>query len=168
MGIVWRTTTMPIVCRVLLPGEWTEEGDTCAIQEMAHSSMPQYIADLARRLDDYLEGKECTFSLSHLDLKQCSSFQRNVLLAEFGIPRGHVSTYGKIAAHLGIPGGARAVGNALGANPFPIIIPCHRAVRADGAIGGYRGGVGMKRKLLEIDGVRFGKSGKVLMERIWY
>ncbi|HQO79253.1 MAG TPA: MGMT family protein, partial [Thermodesulfobacteriota bacterium] len=69
--------------------------------------------------------------------------------------------------HIGIAGSSRAVGTALAKNPFPIIIPCHRAVRANGALGGYQGGIGMKRALLEMEGVEFA-GDKVLMLRVYY
>ncbi len=90
-------------------------------------------------------GEPVRFTLGLLDLGQCPPFQRRVLLAEYGIPRGRVSTYGRLAAGLGAPGAARAVGTALARNPFPIIIPCHRTVRADGDPGGFRGGAPPKR-----------------------
>jgi methylated-DNA-[protein]-cysteine S-methyltransferase len=79
-----------------------------------------------------------------------------------------VSTYGRIAAHLGIPGGARAVGNALATNPFPIVIPCHRAIRSDGTLGGYQGGLAMKRALLEQEGVTIDERDKVVSPRLCY
>jgi methylated-DNA-[protein]-cysteine S-methyltransferase len=101
-------------------------------------------------------------------MKQCSEFQRRVLLAEYGIRRGWVSTYGRIARHLGMPQGARAVGSALAHNPFPIIIPCHRAIAADGSLGGYQGGPEMKRSLLEMEGIAFGANGRVQVERFYY
>ncbi len=90
------------------------------------------------------------------------------MLAEHGIPRGWVSTYGRIAARLGVPGGARAVGNALAKNLFPIVIPCHRAVRSGGKLGGYQGGLEMKRALLKMEGVGFTPSGKVALEKVYY
>ena len=74
-----------------------------------------------------------------VDLDSCSRFQQHVLLEESRIPRGKVSTYGRIASRLGIPKGARAVGRALGTNRFPLVVPCHRAVRSDGAVGGFQG-----------------------------
>uniref|UniRef100_UPI00257F7FDB methylated-DNA--[protein]-cysteine S-methyltransferase n=1 Tax=Candidatus Borrarchaeum sp. TaxID=2846742 RepID=UPI00257F7FDB len=83
-------------------------------------------------------------------------------------PRGWISTYKRIAEYIGIPNGARAVGNALARNPFPIIIPCHRAVKTDGSLGGYQGGVKMKRVLLEMEGVRFSDKGKIIMNRVYY
>jgi methylated-DNA-[protein]-cysteine S-methyltransferase len=92
----------------------------------------------------------------------CPGFQRRVLLAEHGIPRGSVSSYSRIASHLGVERGARAVGSALATNPFPILIPCHRAIRSDGTLGGYQGGLKMKRTLLEMEGVAFDGSGRVL------
>ena len=97
-----------------------------------------------------------------------ADFQQQVLKAEHRIPRGYVSTYGRIARHLGVPGGARAVGNALAKNPFPIVVPCHRALRSDGSIGGFQGGLAMKRQLLAWEGARFSPAGKVLMDRTWY
>jgi len=69
---------------------------------------------------------------------------------------------------LGTPGAGRAVGNALARNPFPLVIPCHRAVRSDGALGGYQGGVQMKRKLLALEGVAFRDALHVSLERVWY
>jgi methylated-DNA-[protein]-cysteine S-methyltransferase len=73
-----------------------------------------------------------------------------------------------MAEHLGVPGGARAVGRALARNPFPVVIPCHRAVRTDGDLGGYQGGVPMKRALLEMEGVAFTEAGRVRMDRVHY
>jgi methylated-DNA-[protein]-cysteine S-methyltransferase len=103
-----------------------------------------------------------------LDFSQCTPFQRSVLLAESGIPRGYVSTYGRIARYIGGPSGARAIGNALAHNPFPLVIPCHRALRQDGDPGGFQGGGEMKRGLLRLEGIRFWKDNRVIMEDVWY
>jgi methylated-DNA-[protein]-cysteine S-methyltransferase len=89
-------------------------------------------------------------------------------LAEHRIPRGWVSTYGRIAKSLAVPRGARAVGSALSHNPFPIIIPCHRALRSNGELGGFQGGLAMKRALLELEGVQFSPTGRVLTDRVYY
>lgn len=168
MGIVWKTPNPPKVESILLPGEKVASRTTPAVIEIDVPGSPPLIRDIAACLDRALEGKPAPFDLGNVNLSQCSPFQRSVLIAEFNIPRGRISTYGRIAAHLGIPHGARAVGNALGANPFPIIIPCHRAVRSDGSIGGYRGGNRMKRALLEREGIQFGESGKVIMNSVFY
>ena len=109
-----------------------------------------------------LRGEARDLPLESSDLGTCSVFQQRVLRAEHAIPRGSVSTYGAIAAHLGASGSARAVGRALATNPFPIIVPCHRAIRADGYLGGYQGGVEMKRALLEMEGVSLTSDGRVV------
>lgn len=116
----------------------------------------------------FFAGKPVRFALDDVALHQCSDFQRRVLLAEYAIPRGSVSTYGLIARHLGVPGAARAVGSALAHNPFPILIPCHRAIGSDGALGGYQGGIVMKRRLLEMEGISFTHAGRVVAPRIHY
>ncbi len=102
------------------------------------------------------------FSLVWQETEARPRVQR-VLRAEHQIPRGWVSAYGRIAAHLGVSGGARAVGNALAQNPFPILIPRHRAIRADGSLGGYQGGAAMKRTLREREGLTFSPAGKVIL-----
>lgn len=99
-----------------------------------------------------------------LDVSAVSSFQYRVLKAEYAIPYGRVSTYGALAEKIGNPGAARAVGTALARNPFPIIIPCHRTIGADHSLGGFQGGIAMKRRLLELEGVRFRADGRVMPE----
>jgi methylated-DNA-[protein]-cysteine S-methyltransferase len=85
------------------------------------------------------------------------------------IPMGKVTTYGAIAKAIGLPGAARAVGQVLGANPNPIVVPCHRVVRSDGVLGGYSGGEGprTKAKLLAHEGVQV-KAGKVNLDRFLF
>jgi methylated-DNA-[protein]-cysteine S-methyltransferase len=123
---------------------------------------------LAEQIQSCLKGEAVDFQVSLIDLGECSEFQREVLLAEHKIPRGWVSTYGRIAQSLGVPGAARAVGTALSRNPFPIIIPCHRTVRSNGDLGGFGGGLKMKRELLELEGVQFSTTGRVLTDRFYY
>jgi methylated-DNA-[protein]-cysteine S-methyltransferase len=125
------------------------------------------VGAVADDVSRFLAGLDVRFSLDAVALDTCTEFQRRVLLAEYGIPRGYVSTYDRIAGHVGCPGGARAVGGALASNPFPIVIPCHRAVRSDGSLGGYQGGTEMKRRLLQMEGIGF-NGGKVDMKRVYY
>ena len=121
------------------------------------------IADLIKA---YLEGEDVKFSLNIVDLSLCSKFQQSVLRAQYAIPRGSVSTYGLIAAHVGAPDGARAVGNALAGNPFPIIVPCHRTVLSNLHLGGFQSGAEMKRVLLEREGICFDHAGRVTANAI--
>lgn len=123
---------------------------------------------VARDLEAFLRGEEIRFSLQMVCMNLCPEFQRGVLLAEREIPRGAVSTYTRIAGHLNNPNGARAAGNALAKNPFPIIIPCHRAIRTDRSLGGYQGGLEMKRSLLEMEGIEFDGTGRVVIKDLYY
>jgi methylated-DNA-[protein]-cysteine S-methyltransferase len=126
------------------------------------------IDGVASAIGRFLAGEDVAFSLDIAAMDTCPAFQQDVLRAEHAIPRGRVSTYGLIARHLGRPGAARAVGNALAANPFPLLVPCHRAVRAGGSLGGYQGGPNMKRILLEREGIAFDKAGRVAVSRFHY
>jgi methylated-DNA-[protein]-cysteine S-methyltransferase len=104
-------------------------------------------------LDEYLRGRRTAFSVP-VDLRHVTSFQRSVLEAAQSVPRGQVATYGDIGRSIGKPGAARAVGQALGSNPVPIVVPCHRVLASDGSLGGYsgRGGLRTKRRLLALEG----------------
>jgi len=126
------------------------------------------ILHLANLMQSFLSGQLVKFDLNLLAFETCSNFQQRVLLAENNIPRGWVSTYGRIGKYIGVSKGARAVGNALAGNPFPIIIPCHRAIRSDRTLGGYQGGMEMKRALLEFEGIKISKTGKVITPRYYY
>lgn len=107
---------------------------------------------LARELSDYATGRTRSFTVP-IDLAGLTPFQRRVLKATARVPYGEVASYGKIAAAIGNPGSSRAVGNALGSNPVPILIPCHRIIGADGRIGGFTGGLRAKRRLLAMEGI---------------
>lgn len=126
------------------------------------------IDQLADKIEAFLGGEDIRFSLDMVSIEICPPFQKRVLEAEYGIPRGSISTYGRIAAHIGTPKGARAVGTALAKNPYPIIIPCHRAIRSDHTLGGFQGGLQMKRALLAHEGIQFSDEGKIISGRIYY
>ncbi len=126
------------------------------------------IDKVAMSIQSYLEGEVINFSLNVVDLSKCTKFQQSVLRAQYAIPRGFVSTYGLIAAHVGAPGGARAVGNVMAGNPFPIIIPCHRTVLSNFHLGGFQSGAKMKRALLEREGIVFDKTGRVICKVLHY
>jgi methylated-DNA-[protein]-cysteine S-methyltransferase len=111
---------------------------------------PGRLDEPRRELDDYFDGRRREFDLP-LDRRLMSDFMRRVLSATAAIPFGSVSTYGAVAREAGSPRGYRAAGNALGSNPMPIVIPCHRVLHGDGGIGGYTGGLERKRTLLELE-----------------
>jgi len=123
---------------------------------------------VANNIERFLNGDDIRFSLEMVCMGLCSEFQQAVLRAEYGIPRGSISSYQRIARHLGSPNGARVVGNALANNAVPIIIPCHRAIRSDRSLGGYQGGLQMKRTLLEMEGIRFDAVGRVATKDFFY
>ncbi len=167
--ILWRYGHEgPQVVRIILPTEAEASGEILRGEIFRTiQGSPRVIATLCARVSDFLGGKPVVFSLDLLDFSVCGDFQRRVLLAEFQVPRGRVTTYGHLARKIGSPGAARAVGGALANNPFPLIIPCHRAIRADGHLGGYRGGLPMKRVLLEMEGVIVDQRNRVPGRFLW-
>ncbi|MGW5124629.1 methylated-DNA--[protein]-cysteine S-methyltransferase [Streptomyces sp. NPDC004069] len=111
------------------------------------------LAEAIRQVRAYFAGERRDFELP-LDWSLISGFNRQVLreLAS-GVPYGTVVGYGDLADRVGQPGAAQAVGAAMGANPLPVIVPCHRVVESDGGIGGFGGGLEAKRRLLALEGV---------------
>lgn len=105
------------------------------------------------RIRDYFRGKPVDFE-DKLDLSAGTVFQRSVWAACRHVPYGETRSYSWIARQIGKPGASRAVGNALGKNPVPIIVPCHRVLAADGGIGGFSGGLKAKRRLLKLEGIQ--------------
>lgn len=106
---------------------------------------------IERQLTEYLEGRRRVFELD-LDLRG-TDFQKEVWGAVAAVPYGQTATYGEIAHLIGRPRASRAVGAANGANPIPIVIPCHRVIGADGSLTGYGGGLPTKRRLLALEGL---------------
>lgn len=125
----------------------------CALEDDPSGTIPEADAliDEARaQLTSYFAGTRREFALP-LDTP-ATAFQRRVWDALLEIPYGQTRSYGQIAAQLGMPGGARAVGMANGANRIAIIVPCHRVIESTGALRGYGGGLERKRYLLELEG----------------
>ena len=153
----------PMVTGILLtdPGKKRDMSLESTFTDLSRSSCRE-IEELLNQIEAFSDGERIDFSTDILRLRDCSGFQQKVLLAESSIPRGRISSYGHISAHLGIPGGARAVGTALATNPFPLVIPCHRVIRSDGSLGGYQGGLEMKRVLLEKEGIAFNQKNQAV------
>lgn len=120
----------------------------------------QSVTPVVDELASYFSGDRTTFDLG-VDLKGVTDFTRSVLRATSYIPYGKVTTYGEIATMINKPGASRAVGNALGRNPVPVVIPCHRVVLSNGGMGWYTGGPHIKEALLDIEGVRLRTGHRV-------
>jgi methylated-DNA-[protein]-cysteine S-methyltransferase len=128
-----------------------------ALTQIASRVSPRVLEDPAaldeprRQLDEYFAGRRRHFELP-LDWSLIQGFTRDVLDRTARIPYGKVATYGEVARDIGRPRASRATGNALGANPIPIVVPCHRVIRSGGALGNYGGGPERKVQLLELEG----------------
>jgi methylated-DNA-[protein]-cysteine S-methyltransferase len=127
------------------------------LERFARELSPRVVAaaratDAARKeLDEYFGGARRRFDVG-VDRRLMSPFVRKVMGATSRVSYGHVATYGSIAAEIGRPSAARAVGAALGANPVPVVLPCHRIVGAGGRLTGYGGGLPRKEFLLRLEG----------------
>jgi methylated-DNA-[protein]-cysteine S-methyltransferase len=152
-GSLLAATTRRGLVRLAFPEESTDS----VLERIARRLSPRIVEAAApldpvrRELEDYFTGRRRTFDLS-LDWSLIGPFGRRVLRVTSEIPYGGVLSYAEVAAEAGSPRGSRAAGNALGSNPIPIVIPCHRVLRSGGALGGYGGGLERKRWLLELEG----------------
>jgi methylated-DNA-[protein]-cysteine S-methyltransferase len=132
-------------------------GDDEVLEELARRVSPRVLEAPARldpvrrELDEYFEGRREEFDVP-IDWSHLAGFTREVLRATANIGFGEVSTYAGVAAEAGSPRAVRAAGNALGANPMPVVVPCHRVLRTGGKLGGYTGGLEKKEYLLRLEG----------------
>ncbi|KQC07762.1 MAG: hypothetical protein APR62_06070 [Smithella sp. SDB] len=168
--IVWSgSKDQPLIVNILLSmPDFPAENRAVRLFPDSQKCSCKEIDKIASSISAYLEGENISFPFDIVDISRCSEFQRSVLRAQYAIPRGRVSTYGLIAAHVGLAGGARAVGNVMAANPFPLIIPCHRTILSGHQLGGFGGGIEMKQALLTNEGVIFDEKGRVICRRLHY
>lgn len=122
------------------------------LSSLAGAAPSPELLRLGRRLERYFAGEPVRFDVP-LDLSSGTPFQRRAWRACVRIPYGETRSYGELARMAGCPRGARAAGGAMGANPLPVVIPCHRVICADGSLGGYGLGLPLKRTLLRLEGV---------------
>lgn len=143
-------------------GTFGVEGDDDAVvaiylpheaRRASRGAAPRAVARTVAQLTEYFAGRRQRFDVP-LAAHDATAFQQKVWSTLRAIPYGEVMTYGEVAAASGHPGAQRAVGNANHANPWPVIVPCHRVVAANG-LGGYGGGDEVKRYLLALEGVNF-------------
>ena len=167
IGVVGVAMDENVITEVLLPRDvdtnarfadtckWDEEGEDAIEQNMAGvsrnlpSSLPPLVKVVFAQIRDYLAGERSIFTLPiRLD---GTPFQRRVWDALQEIPYGTVTSYGEIASRIGTPRAVRAVGAACGRNPIPLLVPSHRVVGKQGQLTGFRGGLELKRRLLELE-----------------
>lgn len=152
-GTLLGATTRKGLVRLAFP----EEDVDATLEGLAQRISPRIIEapaaldDVRRELEEYFTGARRAFALAQ-DWTLMSAFAKRVLGVTYEIPYGRVLTYAEVAAEAGSPRGSRAAGNALGSNPIPIVVPCHRVLRTGGSLGGYGGGLDRKRWLLELEG----------------
>jgi len=148
---------LAVTRRGLVRVAFPEEDVDSVLERLARRISPRIVEAAAaldpvrRELEEYFGGRRREFGLA-LDWRLVGEFGRRVLGVTSEIPYGGVMSYAEVAADAGSPRGSRAAGNALGSNPIPIVIPCHRVLRTGGALGGYGGGLERKRWLLELEG----------------
>ena len=138
--------------RILLPGEGKNPSD----QELFPDDGRPAPAELARMVIDSLNGVQFQLPWDSLSWEGITSLQQMVYVQTAAIPYGSLATYGEIAERIGRPKACRFVGSALAKNPFPILIPCHRVIRSDNKLGGFGGGVVLKRLLIDFEAKQAG------------
>jgi methylated-DNA-[protein]-cysteine S-methyltransferase len=164
LDVAYRTVDTPVGPLLLAATEqglvrvaYPNQGHDAVLQALADRISPRVLHaparldPVARQLDDYFAGRRRHFDVP-LDWRLSTGFRATVLhhLAT-DVDYGHTASYGALAALAGNPRAVRAVGTACATNPLPVVVPCHRVVRSDGAIGNYAGGVEAKRTLLELE-----------------
>ncbi len=145
LGIITGHFTSAGLAVLRLPGP----GEAAGLSEAPADAR---VRALFAALDAFFGREPETFASIPLDLSAGTPFRQAVWRAAMEVPHGSTSTYGALAARIGKPGAARAVGQALGANPVPILVPCHRFLAADGGLGGFSCGLEWKRALLAAEG----------------
>jgi O-6-methylguanine DNA methyltransferase len=155
IGVLWMACSEQGICKVLFPSEGAKAvlDRWIAVHMPAHelTTTSALLERASAELSEYFAGTRHEFTLP-LDF-QGSSFHQRVWLALTQIPYGHTVSYGNLARSLGAPKAARAVGAACGANPVPIIAPCHRVLGSDGSLHGFGGGLPVKAWLLRHEGL---------------
>ena len=151
-GPVYLARTQRGVCRVSFRRTEDDFMRELERRELFPERAASQLTREMRELEDYFSGRSKRFQVP-IDLRWVTPFQKKVLDATTRVPFGEVVSYSDIARRIGKPEARRAVGGALGRNPVAIVIPCHRVVAADGSIGGYTGGLDIKREIMRIDGI---------------
>lgn len=137
--------------------EWNDRGIErvvmCSKKKGSTAKPPPYVREAAKRIANHLAGKNDDLADLRVDLSNFTPFTKKIYVALRKVKPGKVVTYGQLAAKVGSPNAARAVGRAMATNPVPIIVPCHRVIASDGTLCGFSspGGLKLKAKMLEVE-----------------
>lgn len=159
-GIVFKPNLNKAI-RVILPCKKAEQINKIRSQFPIITEDKTGMPELTEQIVRYFDGENILISMKYVDTSICSTFQLKILEAERTIPFGKTASYSWLATKAGTTG-VRAAGSALARNPFPIVVPCHRAIRSTRKIGMYQGGPSMKRQLLEMEGIEFDNVHRIL------
>lgn len=164
LDVAYRTLDTPVGPLLLAATDlglvrvaFASEGHDAVLARLAERISPRILHaparldDAARQLEEYFAGRRRSFDLP-VDLRLAAGFRREVLGQLPHIAFGRTASYTEVAAATGRPRAVRAVGTACATNPVPLVVPCHRVLRSDGALGGYLGGPEVKRRLLQLEG----------------
>jgi methylated-DNA-[protein]-cysteine S-methyltransferase len=150
LGPVWVIATRTGIREIRFGASGRPSGRALKREGLRLVWMRRWTEPARRLLARYFEGRPVDFDVP-LDLSRGTPFERRVWDATRRVPYGGTASYGTIASRIGSPRAARAVGNALGQNPVPIVIPCHRVILGSRALGGFSGGPGWKRFLVDLE-----------------
>jgi methylated-DNA-[protein]-cysteine S-methyltransferase len=166
MGFVWSLDSNKRIriIRILLSGDVSASERAKKLLPRAVFKSDERLIGASEKIQRYLRGEEVNLPLEFIGWDILSEFQKKVFRFQLSVPKGRVNSYAWLAEKIGLRSAFRAVGKALGSNPFPILIPCHRTVRKSGEIGGFTGGAEIKRHLLKLEGVEFDSRGRVREE----
>ena len=149
-GTLWMARTPRGICNLVIGGTRHRFRSSLPRGDWTEDARP--FRAITAKLRRFASGKRVAFDVP-LDLSLGTPFQQKVWRAIAKIPWGETRSYAELARAVGKPSAYRAVANACGANPVPLIIPCHRVIASDGSIGGFSGGIALKRELLGLEGI---------------
>ncbi len=165
ISFVWSLGSNKRICvnRIFLSGEVSASIKVERVLSNVVFKSDERLKVASRKIQGYLRGEEVNLPLEIISWGILSEFQKKVFHVQLSVPKGRVNSYAWLAEKVGVKA-FQAVGRALGSNPFPILIPCHRTVRKNGEIGGFTSGAKIKARLLKLEGVEVDSRGRVRKE----
>jgi len=150
-AIIYRENPFKLIKTILPRANKKSLMKIMSTEERGEAGKHQKARLVSRRITEYFEGKPLPIPWKWMDMGSLTELQQSVLVALTRIPYGELRTYKDIAEEIGHPGASRFVGTTLAKNPFPILLPCHRVIRSDGAVGQFGGGTELKMRMIELE-----------------